>query len=260
MSGQNKEEMPELLSDKSIFGLNDKGLTESEKDYPEFGDEFFEPAAMEILNLDTGEPIPLRLRRKIAADAKKYFASQREEKKASRKIFGFESNRLGWAFAAFASVILAVNLYTTRINPAIVEIKSPPKIELSPAREREHLIASAKDIVRSDWGDFNRQEPKNIQGDVVWSSSAQKGFVRFRNLPVNDKTKQQYQLWIFDENQQYPIDGGVFDADAAGEIVIPIDAKIKVQKPTMFAVTAEKAGGVVVSSREKVMAIAKISA
>jgi anti-sigma-K factor RskA len=84
--------------------------------------------------------------------------------------------------------------------------------------------------------------------------------VRFRNLPVNDKTKETYQLWIFDENQKQPIDGGVFDANEAGEIIIPIDAKLKVQKPKMFAVTAEKPGGVVVSPLEKVMAVAKISA
>ena len=98
-----------------------------------------------------------------------------------------------------------------------------------------------------------------MKGDVVWSNSAQKGFVRFSNLPVNDKTKEQYQVWIFDENQKHPVDGGVFDANEAGEIIIPIDPKIKVQKPKMFAVTAEKPGGVVVSPLEKVMAVAKVS-
>lgn len=238
MSEQNKKEMPELP-----------------------GEDSFEPAAIETMNLDTSEPMPARLRRKIAADAGKYFASQRKTDAGARlepkkSLF----HRLGWAVAAMACVILAFNIYTTRINPAAVEIKLPPKIELSPAQERERFLASAQDIVRSNWSDFNPNEPKNIQGDVVWSSAAQKGFIRLRNLPVNDKTKEQYQLWIFDESQQYPVDGGVFDSDAAGEIVIPINAKIKVQKPLMFAVTAEKAGGVVVSAREKVMAIAKVAA
>ena len=49
-------------------------------------------------------------------------------------------------------------------------------------------------------------------------------------------------------------------APLTSEIVIPIDAKIKVQKPKMFAVTAEKPGGVVVSPLEKVMAVAKVAA
>jgi hypothetical protein len=54
------------------------------------------------------------------------------------------------------------------------------------------------------------------------------------------------------------VDGGVFDVPQNGEVIIPIDAKIKVQKPTLFAVTAEKPGGVVVSKQEKVLAIAKV--
>jgi hypothetical protein len=43
-----------------------------------------------------------------------------------------------------------------------------------------------------------------------------------------------------------------------GEVVIPINAKLQVRKPKMFAVTAEKPGGVVVSKQGKVMAIAKV--
>ena len=42
------------------------------------------------------------------------------------------------------------------------------------------------------------------------------------------------------------------------EIIIPIDAKINVKKPKMFAVTVEKPGGVVVSDRQKLVAIAKV--
>jgi hypothetical protein len=162
-------------------------------------------------------------------------------------------------------VVLAVNRFTTqkRIDELIAKTSptptATPKIELSPAQERQQLLA-AKDIQQSTWGDLDPKKPQNLQGDVVWSNSEQKGFVRFSNLPVNDKTKEQYQVWIFDENQKQPIDGGVFDANEAGEIIIPINAKLKVQKPKMFAVTAEKPGGVVVSPLEKVMAVAKVAA
>ena len=84
--------------------------------------------------------------------------------------------------------------------------------------------------------------------------------MRFRGLPANDPTNQQYQLWIFDENQdeKYPIDGGVFDVNKDGEVIIPIDAKINVKNPKMFAVTKEKPGGVVVSDRTGIVAIAKV--
>ena len=285
MSDQDKEKMLELLSEKAIFGLSEAEiaeLAELEKDFPELNDDSFELAAATIgmMNLDTSEPLPAHLRTKIEADAEQYFASRKAETSASvetaaenqefQKTFTLEPkksilNWLGWAVAAVACIALAVNIYTTRSSQTDIVKATPtpaatPKIELSPAQERQQLLASATDIVQSAWGDFDPKKPLNVQGDVVWSNSAQKGFVRFSNLPVNDKTKEQYQVWIFDENQKHPVDGGVFDASEAGEIIIPIDAKIKVQKPKMFAVTAEKPGGVVVSPLEKVMAVAKVAA
>ena len=292
MSEQEKEKMLELLSDNAVFGLSETELAELaelERNFPEFSDESQEltqslelsAAAIGMMNLDTSEPLPAHLRTKIASDAEKYFASrsnaeaavsepQTEKEEEFQKTFAFEPKRsiwqwLGWAIAAAACMVLAFNIYTTQQKLDEIARKAVPTptatpIKLTATQEREQLIASANDVVRSDWGDFNPKDPKNVQGDVVWSNSAQKGFVRFRNLPVNDKTKETYQLWIFDENQKQPIDGGVFDANEAGEIIIPIDAKLKVQKPKMFAVTAEKPGGVVVSPLKKVMAVAKVTA
>lgn len=292
MSEQDKEKMLELLSDKAIFGLTDAELAEFarlEKDFPELGDDSFELAAacLGMLNLDTSEPLPAHLRTKIAASAEQYFASRpaevlaaaapSAEKEEFQKTFEFEPKRsiwqwLGWAVAAAACVVMVVNIYRTNkqmedlattMKTEVDKLRSlnpTPAPQLTASQERAALLAAATDIVESAWGDFDPKNPKNVQGDVVWSNSAQKGFVRFRNLPVNDKTKETYQLWIFDENQKHPVDGGVFDADEAGEIVIPITAKLKVQKPKMFAVTAEKPGGVVVSPLEKVMAVAKVAA
>ena len=81
----------------------------------------------------------------------------------------------------------------------------------------------------------------------------------FEGLAANDPLKKQYQLWIFDTdaNQEYPIDGGVFDIPAdGGKSVIPINAKIPVDKAVMFAVTEEIPGGVVVSNREVIPVLA----
>jgi anti-sigma-K factor RskA len=285
MSEQEKDKMLELLSDKAIFGLTDAEfaeLAELEKNFPEFEDESLELTAAKIgmINLDTSEPLPAHLRTKIVADAEQYFVSrkkeiaapskeQKEPEEEFQKTFAFEPTRsiwqwLGWLVAAVACIALAINVWTTRQNPIDLAVKptptATPQIKLTPAQEREQLLASANDLVQTNWGDFDPKKPKNVQGDVVWSNSQQKGFVRFRGLPVNDKSKETYQLWIFDENQKQPIDAGIFDANENGEIVIPIDAKLRVQKPKMFAVTAEKPGGVVVSPLEKVMAVAKISA
>ena len=292
MSEQNKEKMLELLSDKATFGLSEEELTELarlEKEFPELNDDSFELAAASIamLNLDTNEPMPAHLRTKIAQDAENYFASRKAEAPAAetspekeefQKTFTLEPKKsifswLGWAVAALACLVLVVNIYRTNRQMEDLSTTTAAEIERlrqqiptptpksNTAEQRQQLLASTNDVLRSSWGDLDpKKQAFNIQGDVVWSNSAQKGFVRFSNLPVNDKTKEQYQVWIFDENQKHPIDGGVFDANEAGEIIIPIDAKINVQKPKMFAITAEKPGGVVVSPLEKVMAVAKVPA
>ncbi|MEP6901996.1 MAG: anti-sigma factor [Actinomycetota bacterium] len=283
MNKQEKDKMLELLSDKAVFGLSEAEfaeLRELEKNFPEFRDESLElsAAAIGMMNLDTSEPMPAHLQTKIAADAEQFFAARNElashaepqaEKEEFQKTFAFEPKSsiwqwLGWAIAGLACIALAINIWITRPNQTqIADVKPTPTItpkpELTLTEQREQLLASAKDAVQTTWGDFDPKKPKNVQGDVVWSNSAQKGFVRFRNLPVNDKNKETYQLWIFDDNQKQPIDGGIFDANENGEIIIPLDAKLKVQKPKMFAVTAEKPGGVVVSPLEKVMAVAKVS-
>ncbi len=285
MNEQEKEKMRELLSDKAVFGLTDAEiaeLAELEENFPEFADDSLEltAAAIGMMNLDTSEPMPAHLQAKVAADAEQYFAARKAEASVSeppketaeefQKTFTFEPKSsiwqwLGWAVGALACVALAINIYTTQQKLKELEAKTVPTptatpVKLTPAQEREQLLASAKDIVETNWGDFDKAKPKNVQGDVVWSNAAQKGFVRFRGLPVNDQSKETYQLWIFDENQKQPIDGGVFDASEAGEIIVPINAKLKVQKPIMFGVTAEKPGGVPVSDLKNVMAVAKIAA
>jgi anti-sigma-K factor RskA len=281
MNDSAREKMLDLLFAKATTGLSaeeSEQLRELEKAFPELKeDNSFElaAAAIGLINLKTDEPMPSHLRAKILDDADKFFVSNKEEaadsgssdSEAVQKTFAFEPKRsiwntLGWLVAAAACIVLAINLWMTRGQPQVEYVQVPQQVTPTPApnpaQQRQQLLASANDIVQRSWTEFNPKQPRNVQGDVVWSNSAQKGFIRFQNLPVNDKTKEAYQLWIFDETQKNPIDGGVFDADEAGEIVVPIDAKLEVKKPAMFAVTAEKPGGVVVSELGKVMAVAKI--
>jgi hypothetical protein len=128
-----------------------------------------------------------------------------------------------------------------------------------PAARRAELVASAKDLVQAKWSD-GPTAIAGAAGDVVWSSARQEGFMRFQGLPVNDPKVEQYQLWIFDRNQsdKTPIDGGVFDITAAGEVVLPVDPKLHVKDAYLFAITIEKPGGVVVSSRERLPLLAKV--
>lgn len=291
MNELEKEKMLELLADEAIFGLSNEELAELaelEKNFPEFQTEAaelsnsldFSAAAIGMVNLNTSEPLPAHLRTKILADADKFFAAREKtvsqsEPKESREedlqpTFGFEPkksiwNWLGWAVAAAACIALVFNIYLTRSNQIDIGGVKPtptvtPKKELTVTEQRNEFLASVKDSIKTAWTDFDPKKPKNVKGEVVWSNSAQKGFVTFRGLPVNDKTKETYQIWIFDKTQKNPVSAGTFDVNEDGEIVVPLDASLKIQEPQMFGVTAEKPGGVVVSDLGKVMAVAKVSA
>ena len=128
-------------------------------------------------------------------------------------------------------------------------------------QRRDTLIASASDLVRSKWEPTAPDAEKGVElGEVVWSTVLQQGFMTIRGLPVNDATKEQYQLWIIDPSRdEKPIDGGVFDIANAAESIVAIQAKLRVDKPTVFAITVEKPGGVVVSDQKRLPLLAKIA-
>jgi hypothetical protein len=97
-----------------------------------------------------------------------------------------------------------------------------------------------------------------VRGDVVWDPRAQRGYLHFEGLPRNDPGAEQYQIWIFDADRdaRYPIDGGLFNVASRDEdVVVPIHVLVPVHVAKAFAVTIEKAGGVVVSTRDHVVAI-----
>ena len=91
-----------------------------------------------------------------------------------------------------------------------------------------------------------------VSGRILWSDRRQAGVLQVRGLPANDRGSVQYQLWVFDRgredrSEQHPaVDGGVFDvAEGVSELEIPIDAKLAVFDPYLFAITSEPPGGVV---------------
>lgn len=97
-------------------------------------------------------------------------------------------------------------------------------------------------------------------GEVIWDAARQRGVLRIRGLVPNDPRLAQYQLWIIDAERdaRYPVDGGVFDVDSNGEVLIPVTARLAVGRPTLFAITLEKPGGVVVSTRERLVLAAPV--
>ncbi|MEM9695016.1 MAG: anti-sigma factor [Myxococcota bacterium] len=135
--------------------------------------------------------------------------------------------------------------------PVTVERPAPDLSE-----QRQALLTEAKDIVKIEWKATEDAASQGSSGDVVWSPSQQRGFMRFRGLKQNDATRLRYQLWIFDKKRddRYPVDGGLFDIDRkTGDVIVPITAQIPVLDPALFAVTAEQPNGVVVSDRKRIV-------
>jgi hypothetical protein len=129
---------------------------------------------------------------------------------------------------------------------------------VAPSEARADMLASAADAAKLSWTATPDPNAHGASGDVVWSSTQQRGYMRFVGLTPNDPTQYQYQLWIFDKDRddKFPVDGGVFDVSSTGEVIVPISAKLHVNEATLFAVTIEKPGGVVVSKRERIVVTA----
>ncbi len=173
-----------------------------------------------------------------------------------------------WMAACLAGVLLWQWSAAPRIAAPPLDGGAPPTL----AERREKLLANDPEPVTVAWkkaGDdptinSGKDDAKTAGdlGDVVWSQATQEGFMRFRGLEANDPTVSQYQLWIFDaqRDEAYPVDGGVFDVpvQGAGDIVVQIDPRLTVSRATAFAVTVEKPGGVVVSSRKRLPLLAAV--
>ncbi len=275
MSDKLDERALELLCDRTLFGLSDEELRELERLAPEAlsssdASAFeFTAAQLSLINPDNAE-LPQHLFDKILASSKPHVAAETNvftaprrdivaEKQSSGAIWGW----LGWAVAGAASIALAVNIFSPRSGTEVVNVpKDPPVVEqkLTPYQLRQRLIDTEQGVLRADWSKGTFKDSEAISGDVVWSDKTQTGYMRISGLPANDKAKAQYQLWIFEDAklEKFPKDGGVFDVDANGEVIIPIDAKIAVNNPKAFAITVEKPGGVVVSERGQIAGLAPV--
>jgi anti-sigma-K factor RskA len=159
-------------------------------------------------------------------------------------------NALGWFGWMAAAACLA--LFVSVWRPMSSDLRSTPQ-SASLADLRNELQARPGTLV-AQWQDvfadvWPAPEAAGVEGDVVWSPQEQTGYLRLSGLPVNDPSKEQYQLWVVDAERglEQRIDGGVFDVTASGEVIVPIDPRIPVGSAMAFAITIEQPGGVVVS-------------
>ena len=175
------------------------------------------------------------------------------------------STVLPWLAAAAAALIAAVGWFRP-VEPTAPAVEPPvvaetPAPEPTPSVERQLLLTSGGDALQLPWTATEDPASQGATGDLVWSNTEQRGYMRFEGLQPNDPTVTRYQLWIFDgtRDDRYPIDGGLFDVQESGEVVVPIDARLDVSKPVLFAITVEQPEGVVVSDRERIVLVAQSS-
>jgi anti-sigma-K factor RskA len=256
----------ELLAGKVLGDLSEEEHKEVSHllEQQIFREELFQlersAAALELATLGrAASEIPEALQLRLRSDAEQFFRSQETaavnsssnsssiafskppSKSASRREW------LAWACCA-AALILALGLSLPRSEPS-----------LSPALARADFLKEESDLIQIQWKEGKTPFSSPISGDVVWSNAKQMGFMLFDGLPINDPAIEQYQLWIIDpERDDEPIDGGVFDVDASGQVVVPIHAKLAVIDPKAFAITVEKPGGVVVSTQERLPLLATV--
>ncbi|MGQ0542504.1 MAG: anti-sigma factor domain-containing protein [Blastocatellia bacterium] len=284
MNEMQEEQLYDLLCKQAMYGLTaeeTKQLAEIEN----LADGGIDAQSLELtaasigmIDINANEPLPAHLEAVILEQAKDHFEYVREADPHSvdisnlpaRELKAFGTGRpggllgwLGWAVAAAACIILAVNIYVTRPDPTVVKGPEKPPVQeekLTPAQLRQKLIESSHNIARAEWVNPDPKSPNKVSGDVVWSDEQQVGYIRLNGVPANDPSKETYQLWIFDETQdeKTPISGGIFDVGSDGEVIVEIDANLRAKNPKAFAITVEKPGGVMRSDRKRVVALAPV--
>jgi hypothetical protein len=154
---------------------------------------------------------------------------------------------LGWAAAACLFIIF--NPFDRSEEP-VKELTASQKLELllqeSPENTQTLPFSAASDPYNT------------VQGELIWNDDRQEGYMKLANLPINDPSMNQYQLWIVDPTRdELPVDGGVFDISSeSGFSVISIRNTLPVSKPVAFLITLEQPGGVVRSKQEIKVALA----
>ena len=250
----------ELLTDLETEGLGDADARLLEELLTQTGldREYFGPAASAV-TLASSMPLlelPSGLRSQLVAAGQRSVA--RVTPLRPRQAW-LDSAAIGW-YAAAAMLLLAVGAWWPGLE-GVVGPGTPSALTdlVPPALERERLLASGTELFRREWAPTDDPAARGLSGDVVWSAALQAGFMRFQGLEANDPAAARYQLWVFDaeRDDRYPVDGGVFDVPAgASEVVVPIRPVLPVGEAVAFAVTVELPGGAVVSTRERIVALA----
>ncbi len=144
------------------------------------------------------------------------------------------------------SRLAAVQKELNESRLTLARLQAP--VDPAELRANRTKLLDVPDSVQIAWAPFNLPdapaEQLGVEGDVVWNDRLQTGYLRFVGLNPNDPNIEQYQVWVIDERGlEQKVSGGVFNANAAGEVIVPIEPGIEVGRVGLFAITVENPGG-----------------
>jgi hypothetical protein len=246
------ERLLELLADRAVFGLEDAEEAELAgllRDHPGTDVESLDRLAATVAvaaGRTVDEAVPAGLRARLAADLRRRPAAARPDR---------------WPVAAGIAVLATAASLLLLLGRGGDEPQRQPQapvpapVAATAAVQRDELLATVPDTVQLDCEAVADGGGQPAAGDVVWSPSRQRGFLRIGGLTPNEPATSRYQVWIIGGDGGTPVPGGTFDVAAGGEVVVPILPRGFVQGPRMFAVTLEPAGAVAESAfdRERVV-------
>ena len=239
-----RERLDDLLADRALQGLTDRERRELSGlvDDAEAEGIGLELAAAELelaLIPADFEPLPASLRARVDGDAGAFFS------RPGRPRRRFGARVLPWAgwVAAAASLLIATQVgRSPSVAPPVA--REPSLVERLAGLDARPLAVTDHPLARGG------------RGSLVWSGDRQEGYLQVRGLAEVDPSQGVYQLWIFDatRDERFPVDGGSFTVEDAKAIkLVPIRPSVVVRRPTLFAVTLEPPGGVVVSDRKRIL-------
>lgn len=249
-SGDDIDRLTELLIDRETDSLSAESQRELARllaAHPEV-----EQEVIRAVSAGAAATVPSALTGKLLASATGYFAAGSASAAgatATTAVAKPASPWLlwsGWAVAAAAAIAVVVAfssgyVRTQRMSKPVTG-RAPAEV-LTIATEIDRATDAVKAGFAPGTGDF-----AGGYGNVVFSPSLQKGYLRISGLPLNDAKKVQYQLWAVDATRgTFAVDCGVFDMLAECDLIVPFTPKLPLNRAESFFVTREPAGGVVVT-------------
>lgn len=258
------ERRQELLAEQALFGLT----PEQQRELAALGGEEVDELRLTAAALDIalhessgGDSLPADVRQRILAAASQARSTSKTSAVPASPgpslgggSFGVGRRELLAWFAAAAAVAVAAF-----VRPQTEE--DPFTAKAIEADLRQLRTRPGNQVIEVAWTRGEDPTAAHASGEVWWCPRKQLGVMKFRGLAPNNPQESQYQLWIFDAERdpRYPINGGLFNMPAGrDEVWAPIRLPMPVKKASLFAVSVEKPGGVVVSDRSRLALMAPV--